>query len=70
MCRVKQKAQRFQLTDHEKQTKKRQRTDEQQTQAEFRVNPEDTSRIQKGKSSITTIWEQQGFPKYQWQHMS
>ena len=58
---MKQKAQRFQHTDQEEPARKKQGTEEQQTQAEFRVNPEDTSQIRKGKSSFMTIQETQGF---------
>ena len=56
MRRTKTKAQRYQQPDEEAPTAKRQRMDTQshQTNEEGRVNPNDTSRVEKGKSSIMT----------------
>ena len=65
MRRTKTKAQRYQQPDEEAPTAKRQRMDTQshQTNEEGRVNPNDTSRVEKGKSSIMTPREVLGLPE-------
>ena len=60
---VKQRVQQFQQTEHKEPVRKKQRIGEHQTRTEIRVNPEDTSRIQKGKSLVTTVREATGLSK-------
>ena len=60
---MKQRAQRFPQTQQEEPAQKKQRTDDQGTQSTQipRVNPNDTTKVQKGQSSITTVREVVGF---------
>ena len=60
---MKQRSQRFPQTQQEEPAQKKQRTDDQATQSTQipRVNPNDTTKVQKGQSSITTMREAVGF---------
>ena len=62
---MKQKAQRFPQAEQEATTGKRQRIDErpQQTRKQTRANPNDTNRIEKGRSTVMTPREALGLPK-------
>ena len=60
---MKQRSQRFFQTQQEEPAQKKQRIDDQAAQSEqiARVNPNDTTKVQKGQSSITTVREAVGF---------
>ena len=62
---MKQKAQRFPQTRQKKSAPKRRRTEDQTTQptTEPRVDPHDTTRIQEGQSSVSTVRETTTFPE-------
>ena len=62
---MKQKAQRFPQTGQKEPALKRRRTEDQTTQTttEPRVDPNDTTRIQEGQSSVSTVREATTFPE-------
>ena len=60
---MKQKAQRFPKPQQEEPTQKKQRTEEQISKPTHvpRVDPNNTTKIQKGQSSVTVVWEATAF---------